>query len=535
MGQQVGTKRLVRPVLFGMAVTAMFSSASAVLFHSVIPAAAAVPVAFVGAMWVSNDPENGEVLFVRSPDTHVRKLQSIAELHPDPAFAVDSSGKIVAWNHALENLTWVRAEDAVGEDRAQLSLAQLGTLMPDLVEAEAKPVPGTRGDKAEPQVKDIVIRIDCNGDERIYVVRSSKIFEADGMPIGVIETFTDITGYYGMARRTEYLESLHQAIMDLAPNGIHVVDEQWRTFGCNDKFLQTWGLSSNDASYKWYPWLQVSEDFLSRTSEPVQYFHAISDIYSFPREQSYHIVDMKDGRKVEQRSVPVVIGDRIAGRIWSYTALDCIPATPPAMDKNALIKELHHRVKNNLQIISSIQSLQSKGIEDRLSKKMFRRCQDRIKSMALIYEYVHVSGYGTSVDFNDYLRMLALHLFSSYNVRTGRVELKMNVPPIDLCIDSATPCGLIVGELITNSLQYAFPGEMQGEISVIACRTGDLVTVAVSDNGIGFPRNINYRDASSLGLQIINSLTEQLGGSIHMYSETGTRFEITFHEPIKNQ
>jgi len=199
-------------------------------------------------------------------------------------------------------------------------------------------------------------------------------------------------------------------------------------------------------------------------------------------------------------------------------------------EKEMLLKEIHHRVKNNLMIISSLLNLQSGYIKDKASQNIFKESQNRARSMALIHERLYQSTDLKRIDFGDYITSLATELFHTYVSDRNIIELKINVEDILLDINTSIPLGLIVNELITNSLKHAFPNGMKGKININFYLKNDHYEFAVKDDGIGFPEDIDFQNTNSLGLQIVTSLTEQIDGEIKLERSNGTEFKITFKE-----
>ncbi len=198
-----------------------------------------------------------------------------------------------------------------------------------------------------------------------------------------------------------------------------------------------------------------------------------------------------------------------------------------------LIKEIHHRIKNNLQAISSLLYLQSGYVQDRRTKEMFKESQNRVRSMALIHEKLYRSDNAAGVSFADYVRDLTKSLLRSYGVSTGVVRVRVDTSDITLGMDTAVPCGLIINELVSNSLKHAFSDGSGGEIAVSMARERQdrdtsRFRLTVSDNGPGFPDNVDFRRTESLGLRLVCTLTNDLDGSIDLVSGDGTRFEIVF-------
>lgn len=213
-------------------------------------------------------------------------------------------------------------------------------------------------------------------------------------------------------------------------------------------------------------------------------------------------------------------------------------------EKELLLKEIHHRVKNNLQIISSLLSLQSSYVKDAKALNMFTESQNRVKSMALIHERLYQSKDFSRVDFGDYIGKLSGNLAHSYGINPGTVRLSIDAANISLGIDTAIPCGLIINELLTNALKYAFPGGRQGEIRITLHdenpgEKGRYILV-VADNGVGLPSGFDPQNATTLGLQLVTLLVDQLNGTLAVNRESGTEFVITFSEakaysPVVNE
>jgi two-component sensor histidine kinase len=199
-------------------------------------------------------------------------------------------------------------------------------------------------------------------------------------------------------------------------------------------------------------------------------------------------------------------------------------------EKEVLLREVHHRVKNNMQVIISLLRLQAASVKDKKFSDLLKESQDRIQSMALIHEKLYRSEDFARVDFDGYLRGLARELFRSYGIDRSKIALKTEFGGVSLGLDNAVPCALIINELISNSLKHAFPEEREGEIEIAFHSTkGEDVELRVGDNGIGLPRDLDFRNTESLGLNLVTILAEnQLRGSIELDSTGGTKFLIRF-------
>ncbi|HUL62473.1 MAG TPA: CHASE4 domain-containing protein [Methanocella sp.] len=198
-------------------------------------------------------------------------------------------------------------------------------------------------------------------------------------------------------------------------------------------------------------------------------------------------------------------------------------------EKDALLKEIHHRVKNNLQIISSMLSLQGARVSDPASQEVLQDSRNRIKTMALIHEKLYGSSDLSRIDMADYTTSLVNHLWSTYGNGSDRVRVRTDVEALSLNIDLAIPLGLILNELVTNSFKYAFPGDAGGEIFVELHGAGNgQYVLTVGDTGVGLPEGIDIRNTTSLGLQLVNALAEQINSNITVDRAGGTVFRITF-------
>jgi len=198
-------------------------------------------------------------------------------------------------------------------------------------------------------------------------------------------------------------------------------------------------------------------------------------------------------------------------------------------EQEGLLREIHHRVKNNLQVVSSLLGLQFRDAADDGIRKMFQESQNRIHSMALLHEILYQSNAFSRVNLPDYIRQIATHLFSSYGIGGDRIRLLTNLETVSLNVDAAVPCGLIVNELISNSLKYAFPDGRRGEVRVeLLARRGGMAQLVVADNGVGLHADCDWATAQSLGWRLVRSLAEQLGAEVEVKSTAGTEIQLTF-------
>jgi two-component sensor histidine kinase len=202
-------------------------------------------------------------------------------------------------------------------------------------------------------------------------------------------------------------------------------------------------------------------------------------------------------------------------------------------EKEILLKEIHHRVKNNMQVISSLLSLQAKYITNNEALRILQESQDRVKSLALVHENLYRTEGLDKIDFKKYLESLIDSLYWAYNHESKNVKFEVTVDDVSLDIDSAIPFGLVVNELISNSLKHAFPSSLRrkGKININLVKTeNNEVELIIQDNGIGLPKDFDFRDTDSLGLELVVLLVEkQLEGKISLEPNNGTKFRIQFN------
>ncbi len=197
-------------------------------------------------------------------------------------------------------------------------------------------------------------------------------------------------------------------------------------------------------------------------------------------------------------------------------------------EKEMLLKELQHRVKNNLAIISSLLGLEMRKISDEKSRQVFREAQTRIYSMSTLYDQLFSSGDPESVDLRGYLDRLAHTIFRTYVTDSSRISLSTDLDPVQLDVKRAVPLGLIVNELLTNAVKYAFPGERAGTISVTLREAVGRITLVLADDGVGLPSGFDFNAAGSMGLPLVKMLCEQIGGELTVTGGQGSRISASF-------
>ena len=249
----------------------------------------------------------------------------------------------------------------------------------------------------------------------------------------------------------------------------------------------------------------------------VQHYHR--DGHSFPLEVSASMITIRGQSFIQSFHRDITERKRAEETLLAALA-----------EKIVLLKEIHHRVKNNLQIVSSLLRLQSGRIDNAEAKAALLDMQNRMRSMALIHEHFYQSDNLAAVDFTAYLKSLCTQLFHTLVTTPGTIRLHLDIAPVRLDIDKAIPCGLLVNELVTNALKHAFPDGRCGELRVELqeLENGQGCRLRVADNGVGLPPDFDLKQVPSLGLKLVTDLARQLGGQLEIGTGPGAVFEIEF-------
>jgi len=243
----------------------------------------------------------------------------------------------------------------------------------------------------------------------------------------------------------------------------------------------------------------------------------------------------KEGRKISMSvSASKIFGldNNIEGIV--IIARDLTDTKRSLKEKDILIKEIHHRVKNNLQLVSSLLGLQSDQISDNVAREKFLEGQNRVKMMATFYEQLYQSENIGEIKFEDYIRNIVSSIVSFHQKKTKKIQVKFDIENISMDLNTSLICGYIISELVSNSLKHAFPKEGTGEIKIELHKDDDNYTLIVQDSGIGMPKDIDFNKSDKLGLRLVNMYVEQLKGKIRFDKTQGAKIIISFNILKKN-
>jgi PAS domain S-box-containing protein len=380
---------------------------------------------------------------------------------------------------------------------------------------------------------DIDLRMKTKLNQWLWVSIRGKAVEKDsaGNIIRMVGTLSDITRRKNVELALKDSEEKYRQLVENAQEGIWSIDAETKTTFVNQRMAEILGYDVDEMLEK------PLFSFMDETGVKLAKYNLERREKGIKEQHDFEFI-RKDGNRVyaSLETSPILDAD---GKYLGALAMVADITDRRKMEeeikksleeKEILLKEIHHRVKNNLMIISSLLNLQSQYIKDKTSKNIFKESQNRARSMALIHERLYQSTDLKRINFGDYIRTLSRELFRIYVADTGLIELNINVEDIFLDINTAIPLGLIVNELITNSLKHAFTEGMKGHINVNFHPQDDHYEFIVTDNGIGFPEDLNFQQTDSLGLQLVNSLTSQIGGKIQLKRNNGAEFKITFKD-----
>ncbi len=330
---------------------------------------------------------------------------------------------------------------------------------------------------------------------------------------------------------------LYKVVFDSIHEAVSILDTEYRILGANGAFLAELGFEESEVvGRKCYevthkrdlpcegpeekcPLLETMSTGGHSTAEHIHYGKGGEIHYV---EVSTSPIKDEDGNLVYAVHISRDVTERRRSEERIKASLE---------EKEVLLKEIHHRVKNNLQVISSLLNLQSSYFSDDAAHRMFRDSQNRIKSMALMHEQLYCSGDMAMVDFKGYVDGLLKGLVRSYGMPPG-VTLDVDIGDVSFGMDTAIPCGLIINELLSNALKHAFPAGKRGRVDV-SLHPADAggYELVVKDTGVGLPEDLDFREAGTLGLRLVRTLAEgQLEGSVEMKTNGGTEVRVRFME-----
>jgi PAS domain S-box-containing protein len=355
--------------------------------------------------------------------------------------------------------------------------------------------------------------------------RAFPIRNQSGKVIRIVGVAVDITKEKCEGEQLENAKVLLANLLNRLPSGIMVEDVARQIAHVNEAFTKILHISTPPSSL-------IGLDSRILSSQTSNFAERIEQVIEAGAPVLDEEIELK-GRILLRSYALLSACDNGYYHFWQYQDItdsrkEEVQVKSSLKEKEALVKEIHHQAKNNLQIISSLLNMQIAEFGDPKAARKLKDSQNRIAAMALIHERLYQSSDRAKIDFAGYVRGLTGHLFRSYKVNTDAIRLGLAVAPVLLNLELAIPCGLMINELVTNALKHAFPKSGEGEIRVgFSEGENRLLKLTVRDNGIGFPENRNPEELNSLGFKLVRTLAEQLGGRVQCRNENGFFCEIS--------
>jgi len=449
--------------------------------------------------------------------------RTLVETSPDAVTVTDIEGNITYVSHrTLKIHGYDSTEELIGKSAFVF-------IAPEDQEKAAKNMKKTLDRGLIRGLEYTMLRKD--GTQFIGELNASLIKDVKGEPKAFIAITRDITERRKAEHELSESEKKFRSLVENANDAIYIITSDGFQY-VNSAFERLTGFTSEQVCGEAFDfWNIIHPDDVKMIKEREDARRKGKEV---PSRYEFRVL-AKDGKTKIVEPATVHIGEKgeikVMGILRDVTdrkqAEEKIKAS--LHEKDVLLREIHHRVKNNMQIISSLLRLQSRLIGDDKLIEMFKESQNRIRSMALIHEKLYQTEDFARINFAEYIRSLTVHLFHTYKVNPNIVRMNTDVKNVFLDINRAIPCGLIINELVSNSLKHAFPDNKKGEVCIkLSSNRQKITKLIVSDSGIGLPKSINFHEPETLGLQLVSDLVKQIGGTIRLERAKGTAFHISF-------
>jgi len=457
---------------------------------------------------------------------------SLAKTNEQLQAVIDAVPGFISWigkdlryrgvNKRLAQAVGMAPEEFVGQPLGFLDSAQeFETFVQDFIS------------KTNQETTQIILSVNFEEKLRQHLIVAQKYDQGQS----IVTVGIDITKWKQAERELQVTTNQLQTLLNTVNSGILLQDKNWNVILPNQAFYEIFNLnpeldlltgktnSELEAYYQFY------------FSEPEQFCQQNQIRLQGKKSVINEEWKLRDGRILERDYAPIFVDNSCQGHLWVYRDIterkrDEVQLKISLQEKDLLLKEVHHRVKNNLLVISNLLELQSYYAEDERISFLLSESQNRVYSMALIHEKLYQSTQLSEINFADYLNDLTQTLSDSYIADAQNIELVLTLEPVWLNIETANPCGLIVNELISNSLKHGFPDGREGKIwlELRKSKDKDQITLEVKDNGVGLPPNLDPTQVKSLGMELVLTLTEQIQGELSITNSEGASFQITFQE-----
>lgn len=357
----------------------------------------------------------------------------------------------------------------------------------------------------------------------------SPILNFNGKYLGAIFVLEDVSEHKNIEEKLRESEAKYRTIFENTGTAMTIIDPDSTILMVNEKLIKSFGYSREEIEgKKWTEFLHRGDVDKMLDNNCLRRI----DLATPPRTYETRFIDKSgNNRDVLITNALIPWTDRIICSMMDITERKSAEEKVKGSlkEKEMLLREIHHRVKNNMQVVLSLLRLQSEYNNNEKCEITFNEIQNRIKSMILIHEKLYESKDLAKICFADYIRSLCKELFHSYGYSPSKISLDIEADDIALGIDAAIPIALIINELVSNSFKYAFTDRINGKIKIGFYHVNDFYTeLEVSDNGLGLPENFDFKKTKTLGLHLVNTLVKQLNGEIELDRTEGTKFRIRF-------
>ena len=469
-----------------------------------------------------------------------------------PIIVWDPQFRITRFNHAFERLTGKRSKEVLGQ---QINILLPGKCLEPAMDLIRKTTGGERWDSVEMPI------LHKNGEIRTVLWNSAAIFSSDGKTIvSTIAQGQDITDRKKIEsdhrmRAAEYARintkledeiqqrkladatlnttlSLLHASLESTADGIYVVDQKGRITSYNQNFVNMWHIppvlmASADTE-------RVMNHVLPQLRDPKTFLDHIKQLESHTLRESFDMIEFIDGKIFERYSKPQKIGETVVGRVWSFRDITDRKHAEEKLvasiaEKEVLLREIHHRVKNNLQLISGLLDISRMRTQDETANNILTDMMLKIQTMAQIHTRLYESKQFGKISLMGQIQDQVTALSDIYSHEGHEIVCTIHPHEIFLPVDQAIPCALVINELLSNAYKHAFRDRKEGTIEISAAQDKGRISITIRDDGIGLPDNFEINNTNSLGLKLIRTLMEyQLKGTLMFKSQEGTRVNIEF-------
>ena len=445
------------------------------------------------------------------------KFRSVVENSHEGIFIIDNVYKFSYVNDEFCKMSGYSRKDLIGVDFRQFLEKKSKNKV-----AERYKKRQLGGEMQKRYEFDIVAK---KGEIRTLEISAGILKNTSGV-VSTVGQVLDVTERNRNLKSLQEHDALNNALFEYNPIETIVVNNKGEIMRVNKavKTNRSRLPKSGDIMYK---------DFASKYS--IDMFKELIDCIKTGKTKIFPEIKYREDRYYNATIAPFPQGAIITAQDVSKQKLAQDEINRSLQEKEVLLNEIHHRVKNNMQIVTSLLKLQSQSIKDKRSLELFLNTQNRVRSMALIHEKLYKTEDFSKIDFGEYIRNLTAHLLISYHILPSQIKINVNIKDIVFNINVAIPCGLIINELVTNSLNHAFSNSREGKIKVSITRKGtNGYLLVVKDNGKGLPSEaIELEDPTTLGLQLVSSLVSQLKGTLQYRYKEGAVFSIEFETSCK--